>query len=311
MPRFIRILGAMAVILAGLGVAIQAADLQITTRTHSYVYCTDTQDSASISVSGLAAPISGFRLALGIEETQLSLLQVKPGAFMTGCQWEYLSWRLSHPSSIAQLPFGGSHVTAILEINGFASLSAGHVATCYNSAGPMELVNLNFILATSDHRNQCAFLPLRFYWRDCRDNVFYSMTGDTLYAASQVREGSPVPTPLNASFPGFGAPGSLCDSSVTKHFDPSLAAINGGFDLACTGAEICNGDLNLNGHSFEVADLTVYLNYLTKGLVAFGPNPAQVIPQADIDGDGQLTVTDFAEMLAIVLNGARPSNSPH
>lgn len=302
MPRIFRILCAMLAVLSCSALVSQAADLQIATKSHIYTYCTDTPDSVTVTVSGLTTTISGFRLALGIEEAKVSLLQVRPGTFMTGCQWEYLSWKLFHPTPITQLPFGGSHITAVLEINGQASATAGHVATCNSSPGQMELVKLNFMLATSNKSNQCAFLPLRFYWRDCRDNVLYSMSGDTAYAANQVSEGSPVPTPLNASFPGFGSPAHLCDSSVTKHYDPSLAALNGGFDLVCVGAEMCTGDVNLNGHSFEVADLVMLQNYLLHGLPAFSPHEMGSIPQADLDGDGIVGISDMTLFVRLVLS---------
>ncbi len=290
-----------------LATAAAAAELRIQTEPHFSSNCYDSQDSATISLSDLSVPISGFRLALGIEGASILSLKVEPGSFLQDCQWEYLTWRLTRPESIAQLPHRGSHVTAVLEITGLATVSVSHVPACNTAPGSLDLVNLTFLLATSDQENRCAFLPLRFYWRDCGDNVLYSASSDTVYVADQVLDLSLTPGALTAPFPGFGAPADQCDSSTGKPHVPMFTAVNGGFDLACIDSGSCAGDLNLDGTSFGVDDLIMYVNYFNVGVSAFGVHIAASVAQSDINGDGRtLTPDDLILMARIVFGDFTP-----
>ena len=284
---------------------LAAAQLRIQSQSLPSPICLGVHNTVSIFAQDIPRPVSSFRLALGLAESSQTFVGVMPGNFMNACGWEYLTWKIDRTTPIAATPPTSTRVSAILEINAVAAVSSGHAITCSQITGEQELVKVEFLLAPSmKHINEgCSFVPIRFYWRDCRDNSFVVSGSDTIMVADNVTDsgGSSGPNPIGFTFPGFGPPGVLCLGSGS-HVMTGLSAQNGGIDLACTDETIClRGDLNANGIPSEVGDAVTYGDYFERGLVAFEPHIQYSIVASDVDGDGTtLSLGDFVYLLRIV-----------
>ncbi|MFZ1682644.1 MAG: hypothetical protein WAU88_00805 [Candidatus Zixiibacteriota bacterium] len=284
----------------------RATELRISVGHVPSPICFATRDTISVTAFDLTAPVRSFRLALALAENSQTFLDVLPGTFMTNCNWEYLGWKIDRTTPIENSPAYGPAETAILEINGAASTTTGHMATCFQDAGEQELVKLVVAHATSTHgtNDPCSFVPFRFYWRNCRDNSLEAMSGDTVIVASGVSEPNEntISNPSGFLFPGYGAPGPDCNSSGSIAYLPTMVARNGGFDLVCTDSlSHCRGDLNCNGIPGEVSDVVVFVNYFQLGIPGFNPHPACSIAESDVNGDGiALTVADLVYLIRVI-----------
>jgi hypothetical protein len=290
-------------------VVAQATELRLSSKTH--LTCQVAKDSVSISISGLTHSIGSFRLALALDEAEYSLLTVHPGSFMTSCQWEYLNWKVDRNASIPQSQYSMGtmefQASAILEITGFATTSPQHAPTCFGNPGDLELASIVLLVAQTarGHTTECEYLPVRFFWRDCGDNVLTSLDGDSAFTVDYVSEpGVPGTTnPSGYTFPGFGAPSSVCDSATSRLYATDMEAINGGFDIICVDSSCRRGDLNLNEIPNEVSDIVTYENYFTDGIITFAPRDINAsIAQSDVNGDGiTLSVADLVYLIRLVV----------
>jgi hypothetical protein len=288
----------------------RATELRIGVRHPSSPFCFAVRDTISISAFDLSSQIGGFHLAFALAENSQTFLNVLPGTFMTNCNWEYLGWKIDRTSLIQNAPAYGPAETAILEINGAASTTAGHVATCFQGTGEQELVKLVVAHAPSSGgtNTPCSFVPFRFYWRNCRDNSLETATGDSVVVAYGVSEPNENTNsnPPGFLFPGHGAPGPECNSNGPITYIPAMVARNGGFDLACTDSfYVCRGDLNCNGIPGEVSDAVVFANYFQLGIPDLNPYLACSIAASDVNGDGiTLSVADLVYLIRLIVGDA-------
>jgi hypothetical protein len=296
--------GMLVVIL--LAIEPRATELRIGVRHPSSPICFAVRDTIGISAFDLSSPIRSFRLALALAENSQTFLDVLPGTFITTCNWEFLAWKIDRTTPIEHSPANGPVETAILEIDGAASTTTGHMATCFQGSGDQELVKLVVAHAPSTNgtNSPCSFVPFRFYWRSCRDNSLETMSGDTVIVASGVSEPNENTNsnPPGFLFPGYGAPGLECNASGAPAYLSTIVARNGGYDLVCTDSLFdCRGDLNCNGIPGEVSDAVVFANYFQLGIPVFSPHLACSIAESDVNGDGiTLTVADLVYLIRVI-----------
>ncbi|MFH1374764.1 MAG: S8 family serine peptidase, partial [bacterium] len=113
-----------------------------------------------IEVTGVAADmeLSAFDVTVAFDQYLLTLYEVEQGAWLTGCSWEYFSFRTD----------GG-----LVRLVGLADRSGNSTTPSCFVTGPGELAILRFIVEP-DLWAPCLSTPVRFFWRDCGHNALVS-----------------------------------------------------------------------------------------------------------------------------------------
>jgi hypothetical protein len=260
----------------------------------------------------MAFPIGGFNLLIQYDPSALSIAQVTEGDFIIDCGWEYFTYRngASGNCGSSACPNGILRITAIADINN----GLNH-PSCYQTVLG-ELAKITF-LVTNDRTFECQFVPIRFYWYDCRDNTLSSMSGDTLYISSTVSDYVADGvyndiTDFNGPFPGPYGANASCDIDQEDGKPDLIRCIdffNGGIDIICADSIDDRGDINLNGIPNEVSDAVLLGNYFIYGLAVFTVNLEGQIAASDVNADGVvLSVADLVFMIRVVVGDAQPYN---
>jgi len=251
-----------------------------------------------VSVDSVDFEISGFNLLLAVDQTSYVVNRITPGQMFEDCEWEYFTYRLIHDS--AQYYNLGDY-TDLLNITAFASVSSGFTPQCYGLGSTYDLVEIECLLGLPypGHWIDCMWLPIRFYWRDCEDNVLYSRNNDTVFTASELFDYG-YPDPVTYTFPGFGVPDPPCPDPPGQVVVNSLTLRNGGIDSYCLLYPL-KGDVNLNDLHYELSDLVLFVNYFLYGLPVFIRDPGWQLDQCDVDYSGMVTVSDLVLLARIVI----------
>jgi len=261
-----------------------------------------------VSVDSVDFEISGFNLLLAVDQTSYAVNRITPGQMFEDCQWEYFTYRLIHDS--AQYYNLGDY-TDLLNITALASVSSGFTPQCYGAGSAYDLVEIECLLSLPypGHWIDCMWLPIRFYWRDCGDNVLYSLNNDTVFTASELFDYG-YPDPVTYTFPGFGIPDPPCPDPPGQVVVNSLTLRNGGIDSYCLLYPL-KGDVNLNDLHYEMSDLVLFMGFFAWGLSVFTINPTAQLYQCDVDYNGMVTVSDLILFIRIVLGDIPPILGPY
>lgn len=262
-------------------------------------------------------PMGGFNFLFAYDAAALSFMYADEGQFIMDCGWEYFTYRYGPDGNCGMgCPTGLLRIVAIAETNN----GPGNNPLCYtNGPGPPpvsdQLAVLHF-LVSNDRTLECQFVPIRFFWVECTDNVISSQYGDTLFISQFVIDVySDTISDLNAEMPTYqGAPDD-CDVSDKGWPVRLVHFVNGGVQIACAEEIDRRGDVNLNGTAYEVADAVMYTNYFIKGLDAFDLGldplvyPDQIeasIAASDCNADGiPLSVADLVYLIRVVVGDAQ------
>jgi hypothetical protein len=280
--------------------------------THEYVDVTVTQGTEEIG---------GFDFLIAYDASGLNFIMAIPGPLYCPvpypvpdtCNWEYFTYRYGAFGNCGnQCPSG------LLRVVGIAETNNGPVhPACFRLPVPYVLFTLDF-LVTDDRTFECMWLPVRFFWMDCGDNVLSSKTGDTLFVDSQIFDkGLPMPDPPGDiyheitnhyyGFPTyFGMQEVPCMDDPDKRPMRFINFYNGGVDIACAESLDARGDVNLNNVANEVADAVLFSNYFIYGLGVFHINFDGQVAATDVNADGMvLTVGDLVYQIRVIIGDAQ------
>jgi hypothetical protein len=274
-------------------------------------------------ISFFNTEIGGFDFLIQYDPAAMMFTSATAGAFLTGCKWEYFTYRFGASGNCGPgaCPSGIVRIVAMGETNG------GNMADhpdCWEPAAGSELVVLHF-LVSSDANLECQFAPIRFIWYDCGDNGISSHYGDTLFVSKFVWDytgeepGNDI-TGLDPTFPTLtgvvGTDGELigdCELTLVRKGEPwpLIHFRNGGLDIICGNKIDAVGDINMNNIPYEIADAVMFTNYFIEGLTAFGPtfanHQAGSIAASDTNKDGiTLSVADLVYLIRVVVGDALP-----
>ncbi|MGB5138621.1 MAG: T9SS type A sorting domain-containing protein, partial [Candidatus Zixiibacteriota bacterium] len=272
----------------------------------------------SISLTHGTEGFGGYDLLISYDASALNFVSAAPGDILTSCGFEYFTYRpgiFGNCSGHSTCPSGFVRLVAIADMNN----GANH-PLCYgqNKPGPggpqTDLAVLKFFV-TNDRTFECQYVPIQFWWMDCGDNTFSSITGDTLLIANHVYAfdaGGEI-----TGDPGFGGwqgilPAINCMNLLAAKYHPDTVVNfhNGGIDIACADSIDAPGDLNLNDIPYEIADAVLYTNYFLYGLAALDANPTYrqaQIAASDCNQDGTvLSVGDLVYLLRVIVGDALP-----
>jgi len=287
--------------------SLSAASLEIATAHDAFPA---TWSYVEVKARDLTSDVSGFQLSLVLEQHQYGLVRVEKGSDLVNCGWEYFSYRFIRDDSLPEFDlYDGTH---LLELKGSASLSGGHVPGCNLSGQEVALARLKFLVdyeKTVGVGVGCSFQPVRFYWRDCRDNVLFTADGQKVLASNQVSDfagGDPIQTD------GLKPPTGDCSEHFGSMYAADMDALNGGLDVVCTDSlDIAAGDINLNARPMEIADVVLYNCYFLWGLGCFDIDVDRQLQQTDINGDGIIgSVADMVFMLRLIAHDVLPALRP-
>ena len=285
-----------------------------------------THQKLAVTVTQGTEKLGGFDFLIAYDASALVFTQAKAGPLycpvphwlpppVDTCNWEYFTYRFG--------PFGNcgnACPKGLLRVVGIAETNNGPVhPACFSLPVPFDLFYLDF-LVTDDRTFECMYIPVRFFWMDCGDNVLSSKTGDTLWVDSQIFDkGLPMPDPpddiyreitnhyYEHGFPTyFGMQEHPCMLDTLKHPIRFINFYNGGLDIACAESLDARGDINLNGVANEIADAVLYSNYFIYGLGVFHINFDGQVAASDVNADGMvLSVGDLVYQIRIVVGDAQ------
>jgi hypothetical protein len=241
-----------------------------------------------------ATELAGFDLFIDFDEGGLSLVDVQPGQLLVDCGWEYFVYRYE--------PGVGLRIVALADIN-----DGDNHPDCFISNVPGDIAEITFYV-TDDTSYKCMDLPVRFLWRDCRDNAFSESLGVMLLMSQYVYDWE-FHDPIHADdvFPTYkGAPDECITNpaivSPVRKVDFTSARVN----ISC-GPPLYRGDVNLNGIPNEIADFVLFQEYFLYGPSVFIVDSFLQIETTDVNADGlKLTLRDLIYLYRIIIGDAVP-----
>jgi hypothetical protein len=269
--------------------------------------------------------MGGFDFLIGYDQSVLTLVEAEMGEMLTGCNWEYFTYRHGYDGNCGTgCPSGMVRLVAMAETN-----NGPYHPTCWTNVSSSNLANLTFFVI-NDHLYDCQYARVFWYWMDCGDNAISSKYGDTLFLEDRVFdfedfEDTLLYDPsiweitdhpeLIDSFPSYTGTADEClwQHEYTKGVPVRFIDFrNGGVDIICDSLIDDRGDINMNGIGYEIADAVMLTNYFISGLGAFGSHIDGSIAASDVNDDGAtLTVADMVYLIRVIQGDAVPYAKPN
>ncbi len=252
--------------------------------------------------------LGGFDFLIAYDNRALRVDAVMPNRELfydsTGCGWEYFTYRYSEFGDC-----GSACATGKIRVLGIAHDNAGiGYPRCFIPPTlPFVLFSFNF-LVTDDRTYECAFLPIRFVWFDCGDNLFANVPGDTVFMSRMVQDTLGGNNIANTSdtYPTF-AGAQQCADLQRSGWIRNVDFISGGIQTQCYNTIDARGDINLNEISNEVEDFTLFSTYFLYGIGVFNVNVHGQTAATDVNADGkELTLADLVYLGKVVVGDGHP-----
>ncbi len=252
--------------------------------------------------------MGGFDFLIGYDASALAFTEAALSDELVACGWEYFTYRYNWNGNCGNAcPSGLVRLVGMAETNNGASHPD---FDCIREAS--DIATLTFYVS-NDRTLECMYVPIRFYWMDCGDNVISVSSGDTLAVNRYIYDlNMNELQDYNYGLPGWvGAPTDPCldgDKVTPVRF---IDFVNGGIDIVCADSVDKRGDLNLNGVANEIADAVMFTNYFISGLGAFGGHIEGSIAASDVNNDGiTLSVADLVYLVRVIVGDANPYPKP-
>lgn len=258
-----------------------------------------------IPVTFTPGPLSGDLIDIDLR------LQVDPSAFILKNifrgETDNLSWEqfavdyTTAGHCVADCPPSQAHITGRIRLKA-PVLPSG--AIC----GPIRLLTL-YGITSNDRILECHFLPIRWLWESCRDNVLRISQSNCRLISRRVAD---YWTELWLQDSTVGYPTLLgaqrnCPPRADLRLVRGVDFVHGGIEVVCTDIIELRGDINLNGVAYEIYDYVLYENYFLTGPSAFPDMNEARIEASEINGDGHpLTVADLVYLNRIIDGDALP-----
>ncbi len=260
--------------------------------------------------------MAGFDFLVQYDASALNITGASEGGMFTGNAWEYFTYRFGPNGNCGSgCPTGKFRMVALAEYNNGMVHPSGFTNV---SGGSDELAVMHFQVS-NDRTLECNQTNINFCWYDCGDNAISSVSGDSLFisryiysadTANNFGDGGAASIAADGTFPTqLGAP-IVCETSGGPDKPEPIRKIdfqNGAVFIVCADSIDARGDINLNGLSNEIADATMYTNYFTSGLSAFGTHIEGSIAASEVNGDGvPLSVADLVYLVRVIVGDALP-----
>jgi hypothetical protein len=191
-------------------------------------------DTIDITINGFGKGIGGFDIKIGVDGSDLQILEILPGELIDSCHWELFSPRKTTNLPTTQLPL---EVWQIIGLSQTIPDSMGPV--CFGFERPAALMRLVVNFSTTVFGYTIGSIEMRsyesifFYWEDCTDNTISTESGDTLCVSSRVFDLSTQEiSDKRPLFPSrTGIPRQCINPSRANHPHKLVDFYNGGFVL--------------------------------------------------------------------------------
>ena len=257
----------------------------------------------SISADSVRGRLSAYTFFLSYDPAALTFIGADPGDLLQAEGWDLFDYQRYTGDQIDSSHLAFVHLYAVkdmplIDIPPDSSVPPSN-----------ELADLEFYV-TNDRAYECTFQAIRFYWRDCDDNVLYTLDGDTVAFVENVYDTARSVAVADSMYiDGWHGPSEDCFAALHHVPVPMIDFINGGITIICSGPldPSGNGDINANGLPFEIADAVIFINYFVYGLAAFGSHAEASSLASDVNFDGNpLTVADLVFINRIIVGDANP-----
>lgn len=264
---------------------------------HSYACGETVTVPIWLKTDSITSKVYAFDVLIAYDKSYLTLKDVIPGNLISDCHWQYFYWQEETPPVCDGCPSG------LVRITGLAGSSGQPANVCLSDTAHISTIaQPRFTL--NGYGGQ--FFPIRFYWKDCRDNIFLASTDSIseptiLYSSrvfdfgSNITDDRPLPS-------YFGAPKScVAEGGNAPTYLRQVDFRNGGIDDICEPPWDASGDINLNLLSYELADYNMFRQYFTQGTAAFMSHPFGSTAASDVNHDNlTLTLPDLIALYRIV-----------
>ncbi|MCK4858578.1 MAG: T9SS type A sorting domain-containing protein [candidate division Zixibacteria bacterium] len=252
-------------------------------------------------------PIGGYDLLITYDVTGFTFLSASIGPAISG--WEYFTYR--------EVPFsgcGGTCPAGLVRLVSIADINNGANHPPPEQFLPDGVVATMSFRVTSNTSFAGLVYPVKFYWLDCGDNGFSTVSGDTflvdriIYDPEMVvwDEMDEINYPETNRLPGVGVPDSCLVGDKVKPLR-CITFYNGSICIVHNDSIDARGDINLNGLAYEIADAVLFTNYFLRGITVFTISVHGQIAATDINNDGlTLTIGDLIYLLRIITGDALP-----
>lgn len=259
----------------------------------------------------------GFDFLIAYDASALTAMGAIPGVLFDipgDYEWEYFTYRFGPFGNCGSAcPSGMISVTAIADQN-----DGPNHPLRFDVDNGTVLFQLSF-LVSNDRTLECQYVPIRFYWMGCTDNViaYHSSVDDNPLSilsgvSNNVFAFQSIGTYYNIAdgttgYPTYtGFQPALCPGEPGKpEAQQFVNFYNGGIDIICAEDIDARGDVNLNGIANEIADAVVFTNYFIYGLPAFTINIEGQMAATDVNADGiVLSVADLVYLIRVIVGDA-------
>lgn len=255
----------------------------------------------SISADSARDRLGGYDFFLSYNPKALTFIASKPGDLLTTEGWDIFDYQVYPGSQIDKGDLDFIHLFAAKDTLGVEHHPNDSLALSN------QLATLQFDV-TNNRAYECTFQPIRFYWRNCNDNVLSLLSGDTVAFVQNVYDTAlNVPVADTIYIPGWQGPFADCHTALHDVPVPMIDFINGGLDIMCIDISDPRGDINVNGLEYEAADAAKFADYFIDGPAAFGHNLDAATWASDVNRDGKtLSLADLVFLIRTIQGNARP-----
>jgi hypothetical protein len=253
--------------------------------------------------------IDGFDFLIEYDTEYLTFASAAKGDLFGTCEWEYFAY--VDESGDTRNNFNSQGLVRVVAVADTGAGDPHPNPECITYLeDEIQAATLTFQVSDNP-ANQGTYIPVRFYWMNCADNIapcsnpMYKLdksrstcatisSTDSAYICDYVYDvdGSLL-TDRDFGFPGGFGPPDDCFVYGNPLPIPLIHLRNGSIYVACPGGGDANGDEIIN-----VGDPVFLINYVFKG----GPAP-DPLEEGDANCDGTVNVGDAVYLINHVFKG--------
>ncbi|NIP44208.1 MAG: hypothetical protein GWN61_22440 [candidate division Zixibacteria bacterium] len=248
--------------------------------------------------------IDSFNLKVAYNAGAMIFIKGEPGQVLD--QWP-------EPTYGPKVYAVDTNLVGVIKMTGLntAGSPSGQVGSYADS---VELLKLRFWLYDSP-KYECQYLPVRFYWENCRDNMIFCNSGHDIAISDKVFRINWInpSEPYVELLPEDGSVDE--DDHIYGIFDicrEESADADGKIDFYAGGIDVAPvidpiytyvGDIDLNGLHETVEDIYLLANYFIYGESVFTINRAKQLQACDRNRDGLFPTTADLQYMNTILTG--------
>jgi hypothetical protein len=296
-------------------VAAQTDSLTFRIGHHGYIPLGETVTVPVTKIAG-AQEISGFDFRINFDYKNLDFQGIVSGQLFAvdgSTQWEDLTYTVDTTVD----PETAEITDITLHVIGERDIPDGHTPLSQIIPDGTSLFHMVFVVTDSPSA-ECLYLPIQFYWASCADNTVAlvgnpsATTGvsrSVYFYDGGTRQDHTDDQPILPTYSGLPQTcldgGTPADAIRLCDFDYS------GIEVACGGELPHDGDVNLNGIQYEIADYVLFSQHFLTGELFEEPGAVMKLDATDVNQDGiPMQLEDLVYFMRVIVGDAMPYMSP-